>query len=240
MENASIAILSTQAALMRQLDVTANNMANMTTPAYKRQKLLFREYVLQNTPEAEPIKVALDYATTLDMTQGALTRTGNLLDIALDGKGFFSVQGTDGKLYSRAGNLSLNSTHQLVDMSGAPVLNEGGQPITIPEGENALTIASNGSIAGSTGEIGRIGLFEFTNEETVIPVGATHYTSDIPPVSATETKVVQGAVENSNIEPITEMTSILNMQRQYQDNQKIIETTHDLTLKAISRIGTVA
>ncbi len=240
MENASIAILSSQTALMRQLDIAANNVANMTTPGYKRQKLLFREFVLQDTPEAEPIKVALDYATTLDLTQGALTRTGNQLDIALDGKGYFSIQGSGTTLYSRAGSLALNNSRQLVNASGNPVLDEGGQPITIPEGEHNITISTTGSVAGNSGEIGRIGLFEFANEETLVPVGSTHYTSNIPPEPATETKVVQGSIENSNIEPITEIAGILNMQRQYQDNQKIIETTHELTLKAISRIGAVA
>lgn len=240
MENASIAVLSSQSAIMRQLDIAANNIANMATPAYKKQKLLFREYLLQNTPEAEPIRVSMDYATTLDLTQGALTRTGNPLDIALEGKGFFSVQGKNGKLYSRAGSLALNETRELVDMSGAPVLDGSGQPITIPTEETDLHISGDGTISGSSGTIASIGLFEFLNEELITPVGSTHYKSQIPPEAATDTKVVQGAVENSNIEPITEMAAILNMQRQYQDNQKIIETTHDLSLKAISRIGSVA
>ncbi len=134
MENAQLITLNRQMALQRQMDVVANNMANINTTGFKGQSLLFEDYLMPGAEDTafsgsdRDLHFATDWTTVHDMTNGSIEQTGNPLDVALEGDGFLVVQTPAGERYTRNGSLQISATGQLVDISGNPVLS-GGNPI---------------------------------------------------------------------------------------------------------------
>jgi flagellar basal-body rod protein FlgF len=237
MENPIYVALSRQMALRRQLDVVSNNIANMNTTGFKQQRMLFTEMV-QRPGLHEKISFVQDRAVVRDLSNGPLTQTGNPLDLALTGHGYFTVDTVNGPRYTRAGSFQLNDQRQLVDGGGLPVLADDGQPITIPVGTTDIKVTGDGTVATELGPVGRLNIVTFPNEQLMTEVGAGLYVSDEEPQPAPpETKVAQGLLENSNVKPVVEMTAMIEIQRQYQSAQRLVESEHERMRTAIQRLG---
>lgn len=238
MENIAYIGLSNQIALKQKMTVTANNIANMSTPGFKAQDVLFNEY--KATPQGgEAISQVVDRGSYRRMDQGPISATNNPLDVAIQGDGFFSVQADEGTRYTRAGNFTLNNQGQIITQSGHPVLDTNAAPITIPEGETHITITASGQVSTKSGEVGQIGVFKFENDGGLLEVGQNLYSAgeeEAQAAGAGEIKVLQGMVENSNVQPIVEMNKMIEILRQYQSMQNIIKTDHDRQRGAISKL----
>ncbi len=240
MENPIYVALSRQMSLRRQLDVISNNIANMNTTGFKQQRMLFTEF-LERPGMHEQVSFVQDRAVVRDLTVGGLTQTGNPLDVALTGHGYFTVDTVNGPRYSRAGNFRLNDQRQVVDGGGLPVLADNGQPITIPDGTRDIKITGDGTIATELGPVAKLNIVTFKNEQLMTEVGAGLYVSDEEPQPApADTKVAQGMLENSNVKPVVEMTTLIEIQRQYQSNQRLIDNEHDRMRNAIQKLGRTA
>lgn len=240
MESPTYIALSRQSALRRQLDVVAHNVANMNTPAFKAQRVLFQEF-LAKTAFGKELSMAQDFATLRDTRPGPLTRTGNPLDLALHGNGYFVVETLDGPRYTRAGAFQLDAERQLVDRNGLPVLDENDRPIVVPEGALEITVQDNGTIATENGPVARLKLVTFADEQRLRELGADLYVTDQEPQAADETvRVVQGMLEESNVQPIAEMTRMIEIQRQYASTQRLIETEHERQRQAITKLARVS
>jgi len=245
MDVSSFVLLSHEQALRRRLDVAANNMANTNTVGFKREQPLFHEYV--ETSAAAPIQDAkktsfvLDFGAVHDTSQGHFQQTGNPLDVMIDGPGYLTVQTPGGVAYTRAGFIKVLQSGELATSGGQPVLDERGRTISVPTDQvSRITIASDGSVMGPNGPLGRLGITQFTSEAVVSPRGdGMMEGTGGRTLTAAETRLKSGGVEASNVEPIVETTSMVEILRAYQTSQAMSQSLDDLRRNAIGRLGKV-
>lgn len=252
MDNALLVGLSRQVALRRELDVIANNIANLNTTGFKGESVMFEQY-LDPTARHEyfpsndrNIAFVIDRATLQDFSQGPLQRTNAPLDIAIDGPGFFAIQTPNGERYTRAGNFHLNPQGQLVTNNGQQVLGTGG-PIVLEPTDTNIAIAADGTVsatdvAGQTGERGKLRLVNFTNPTQLSAQGDGLWMAPqamAPQPAAVSTRAVQGALEKSNVHAVREMNRMLEVTRAYTNISNMQQRTDELRRKAIDRLAEV-
>ncbi len=239
--------LSQQTALQRKMDVIANNMANMSTTAYKGEQVLCENFVDQFRSEEDrdlnEVNYLLDFGTIRSLEDGPVQVTQNPLDVALQGDGFLTVETDAGEtLYTRRGHLMLNNENFLVlQGSGERVQDVNGNDITIdPQQDGSVTIAEDGTISGDQGQIAVMNLVRFEDERALERRGnALFDAADEAPVPVEELQLVQGAVEGSNVNPIKEVTEMIGVMRAYQSAQRAADRIDDLRERAIERLATV-
>lgn len=239
MENSIYVGLSRSVALQREMDTVSNNIANMNTPGYRGQHMMFKEYVEDPRGIMDPLSMVLDYGQFMSNKPGAMKLTGNKLDVALQGPGFMHVQGPGGEtMYTRAGNFKTTVSGELVTAEGNPVLSNGGGPITIPAGTTDISIAEDGTISNQDGVVGQIGMTEFPNINELDAVGDSMYraSENANGQPAQETRMVQGLLEGSNVNSIVEMTRMIDVHRSYQSVQRMLQTEHDRQRGMIQRL----
>lgn len=242
MENISYIGLSQQMALTSMMNASANNVANMSTPGFKGQRVMFVDY-LNKSPEAnrrDAIHQVLDYGTYRDTTQGSLQMTGNDLDVALEGDGYFVVGGPNGNRYTRNGSFSLNAQREIVTKTGERVLG-GGAPLVVPEGARNITISPDGFITTEQGEVGQFDMAGFANQQQMTEEGDGFYTAAEGVVAgpAGDVRMVQGAIEGSNVNPILEMNRMVEVLRAYQSTYRMLTNDHERIRGAIQKLSRV-
>jgi flagellar basal-body rod protein FlgF len=236
MDTTSYIAASRQIALQRALQVVANNVANLGTTGFKAQSVLF-ETVLERAGEPRTLAFVRDRATLQDPSPGPILPTGSPLDLAIQGPGYFVVQTPAGERYTRAGQLLRNAEGELVTPEGHPVLDEGGRPIVLPADEGPPTIAADGTVSGRSGVLGRIRLVSFAAPERLRPEGSGLLASDDPPIPGARGSLVQGALEGSNVKGVLEITRLIELTRAFEGTQRMLDTHHDLTRRAVERLG---
>lgn len=236
MENPGYIALSRQLSLRHEMDVVANNIANMNTPAYKAESIIFREFIEKPDPKQQ-LSFVQDFGMARNLIDGPASATGNPLDLAISGPGYFSVETPEGIRYTRHGRFQLDAQGQLVNGQGSPVLSANGAPITIPIDAGSLTIAADGTISGRAGQIGQIGLSEFGNQTALKrDANGLYNPENQQPQAATESRMLQGMLEQSNVQPILEMTRMIDIQRAYEAAQRLITSEHDQAMRAINKL----
>lgn len=236
METTAYIALSRQMALRQRMDVIANNVANMTTTGFKAQTLLL-EPAPRDAGASRPLAFVQDIGAVRETDPGPMTPTGNPLDLALDGPGYFVVDTPDGMRYTRAGQFQLNPFNELVTAAGDPVLDDGGAPIALPGDAMSVTVAANGTISSADdGAIGRIGVVAFDDEQALRKVGGGLYQTDQLPAPADGARLVQGMLEGSNVQPVLEMTEMMATVRAYESTQSLVDSHHELQRRAIERM----
>lgn len=244
MENPSYIALSHQTALRRQMDIIANNLANVSSPSYKAERSLFAELLAgQGTPGVaggRGLSFVDEIGMLRDLSPGALTQTGNTLDIALHGRGYFVVETPAGTRYTRQGSLRLDEQGRLVTADGHPLLDEANRPIAVRPGESRIEISHKGIVTTESGEVGRIRVVGFDNEQALRKLGGGLYETDSDPQPPDpKTEVRQGMIESSNVRGVLEITNMIEVMRRYQSAQRIIESEHELQRRAIDKLARV-
>jgi len=257
--------LSTAATGMMAMDlnvqVIANNLANMTTTGYKRQRATFQDLLYdhvsrigtQTSAQGNILPVGIDVGSGVKtvgtarlMTQGTLTSTGNALDVAIRGDGFFKIQMPDGTYaYSRDGSFQMDAQGRIVTPKGNVVM----PAITIPQNSSGLTINAQGQVSviqqGSTTPtvLGQITITRFINQAGLLPIGDNLYTEtpasgspqDGLPGTDGAGDLLQGNLEQSNVDSVSEITNLIAAQRAYEMNGKVI-TAADQMLSTASNL----
>jgi len=241
-ENSLYVALSSQMALRRMLDVTANNVANMNTAAFRAERPVFDSFIQRGkgTPGAAPVAFTVDRATYTDTREGPVQTTGNPLDIAVRGDGWLRLDTPDGPRYSRDGRLNRDAEGRLVSLDGHPVLDDGGGEIIVPEDVAGLRITGDGVLtadSGAEGELGRIGLFRLPGAAALERDAGGLVRFDGDAVPADGAHIVQGAIESANVQPIAEMVRLVELTRAYGQATRIVEGEHERQRNAINRIG---
>jgi flagellar basal-body rod protein FlgF len=240
MDNTLMLGLQTQRVMQRRMDVAANNLANVATTGFKADAVLFEE--VENTgaeaqDDPRDIIFVRDVGLVRDMNQGPIAMTSNPLDVAIEGSGFFMVEGPNGPQYTRDGAFSLAGDGRLVTSDGRAVLNSGGAPIVLdPQGESP-SIGRDGVIRVAGIEAGRIGTATFAAPGALSKVGDNLWDAQGQQPGAFEGVVVQGALEGSNVRPVVELTRLIEISRAYQSAAKIVSGADDLRQRAIERLA---
>jgi flagellar basal-body rod protein FlgF len=245
MENATYIALSSQMALQRQADVVANNLANLSTPAFKGEEMLFSQYLIR-PPGNGPLAYVQDSGTVRDLRQGPITKTSNPLDLALQGSGYFAVQTPLGIRYTRSGHFQLDAQNQVVTSQGYAVLSKDDQPLQVPQNARDITVATDGTISvsqdGTTAQtkIGTLQVADFAVPQTVIPGANGLYVTDQAPQPATGASVQQGMLEESNVQPVVELTRLLSVSRANGSIKSFLDEESKRQLDAIDKLGKVS
>lgn len=255
MENTLLIGLSRQVALERQLDVIANNVANMNTTGFKADKSLFQEYLMpvaraENFGGRDQVlSYVQDRATWHDLTQGATEQTGNSLDVAVEGNAFLVVQTPAGERYSRNGALQINAQGQLVTNEGNAVLGDNG-PIVFQPGDQNINIARDGTVTvreGSNTKVdsqrGKIRLVTFDQPQRLTKEGSSLFAAPagLTPQSATAATggLRQGFIEKSNVSSVVEMSRLIEVTRTYTQIAALMSQQSDIRRSGIEKLAEV-
>jgi flagellar basal-body rod protein FlgF len=254
MDNTLLVGLSRQVALARELDVVANNVANMNTAGFKADGSIFEEFLSPTAQAASPImadrKVSFvqDRGTWHDMSAGAFERTGNPLDVAIDGKGFLVVNTPQGERYTRNGSLQIGPTGTLVTNDGFEVVGESG-PITLQRTDRDISISAEGTISVREGSSirdtprGKLRLVSFdpTQAPRLTKEGSGLFAAPqgVAPQPETNSKIVQHTIEKSNVRGVIEITRMIELSRSYTQVAAILQQQSEMRTSAISKLADV-
>jgi flagellar basal-body rod protein FlgF len=233
--------LSQQMAAYRSMDVIANNLANVSTPAYKRESVLFQQY-MQTVPPAEgqtgpqTITMVQDAGVLRDNNEGRIESTKAPFDLAINGKGYFTIQTPNGNRYSRNGHFTLDQQGQIVTEDGRPLVGDGG-PVTVTPDDGDIHIAADGTVSGKNGQIGKIQIVDFANPKLLTKEGSSLYATTQTPTPSTDAKIGQGFLEASNVEPVVEISHMLEVLRAYEATANLSQTQSNMSLNAIDKLG---
>lgn len=253
MENALLVGLSRQMALGRELDIVANNIANLDTTGFKADNAAFSEYLTSGARDGHfrgndrRISFVQDRASWIDLSQGAIERTGSPLDVAIDGKAYLVVQTPQGQRYTRNGSFSITPGGQLVTSEGYQVLGTGG-PITFHNTDHDITISPSGLVTVREGastadaQRGQLQLAGFAQPHLLKKDGSSTFTAP-PGVNAGPapqgTRVVQGALEKSNVHAVVEMARMIEITRSYTEISNILQQQGDMRRNALQQLSQV-
>jgi flagellar basal-body rod protein FlgF len=244
-ENAAYVGLSRQMTLRRELDVVANNIANAETTGFKVEQLMVGTEVgdrARNAMVRPGVSFVLDKGLGRDYSQGALERTDRTLDFAIEGEGaFFVVQDGAGEAYTRDGAFTIDPEGRLVTGQGHPVLGDG-QEIRLDPALGSPAVAVDGTVSQNGQIVGRLTPVRFDVLSVLEKGGDGLYrnTSNAAPIEAPDARVHQGMLEGSNVNPIIEITNLIEIQRAYERITKMIENANDLSRRSVERLGKVS
>ena len=245
MENAAYVGLSRQMTLRRELDIVANNIANADTTGFKVEQLLLGEEVGERARNAfvrPGVSFVLDNGVGRDFGQGALEQTGRALDFAIEGEGaFFALKDGTGDAYTRDGAFTLDPEGRLTTQAGAAVQGDGGDIILDPA-LGQVAVAADGTISQNGQPVGRLSVVRFDTLAVLEKGGDGLYrnASNATPVAANDVQIRQAMLEGSNVNPILEITNLIEIQRAYESVTRMIENTNDLSRRAVERLGRAA
>jgi flagellar basal-body rod protein FlgF len=247
MENPSYIALSQQMALRRQMDVIANNLANVATPSYKADRIMFAELVAGQAPypatgvTRSKLSFVNETGMLRDVSDGTMIQTGNSLDLAINGPGYFVVETPAGPRYTRQGGFRLDNDGRIVTSDGYALLDNNDRPLAVRPGESRIEITPQGAVSTESGEIGRIRVVSFDNEQALRKLGSGLYETELEPQAANPTtEIRQGMVEGSNVKAVAEVTNMMEIMRRYQSAQKMIDSEHELQRRAIDKLARVS
>jgi flagellar basal-body rod protein FlgF len=228
-------------AQQRLLDVTANNIANANTPGYRAERMQFSDFISQQMgtsapPGGKSIVYTQDRATWREQQAGTLTHTANTFDLALAGDGYFTVNTKAGPRLTRDGRFGLMPDGTLADNNGNAVLDTTGKPVQISPSDTQVTIAGDGSISSENGPLGKIGVVQPADPMKMTAEGGTNFTTDVATQPVASPGIVQGAVEDSNVQPVLETTRMMDNLRQFQFVTQLVQAESDRQQNAIDKL----
>lgn len=223
-------------ALRREMSVTANNLANMSTPSYKTEKPLFTEYTLPQ-PDQKDVSYVQDFGLVRDLQVGTITPTGNALDIAINGPGYFVVQSPNGDRYTRAGLFSLAPNGDIINRQGLPLMDDRGRQFNIPQGTKNITISNDGIISADALNLGKIQLVDFKDERALKKLPDGLYETTQKPERLKQFELRQGMIEGSNVVAMIELTNMIEVQRAYESAKQLVDREDDRMRTAIRKLS---
>ena len=244
METSSLIAVSKQAVIRRSMSVIANNIANMNTTGYKGEKMMFVEHLVRSPGGTriggDKLAFVRDIATARDLSEGTFEKTENPFDLAIHGDGFFVIGTPTGERYTRNGNFQIGNDGQLVTRNGDPVLSDNGAPFFLSPEDNHIEIDSSGTLSTENGELGKIAVVNFADKRDLQLVAGGLYSTTQQAIPVEEARVVQGMLEGSNVQPIIEMTRMIEVHRAYEGTKIFIQKEDERLknmVKEYARVG---
>jgi flagellar basal-body rod protein FlgF len=241
MDIVSSVAASRMIAQQRATDVTADNIANANTPGFKAERMLFSDWVSRQNGGTvirgeAGIAYTQDRATWRDPRAGTLSHTGNPLDLAITSDGYFTVNTPRGPRLTRDGRFGLMPSGTVADSSGNAVLDTNGQPIVLAQTDTKITIAGDGTISSENGQLVKIGVVRVSDPMQIVGEGNTQFRANAPTIAVTSPGIVQGAIEDSNVQPVLEITQMMAGMQNFQFMSQFIHAEADRQQSAIDKL----
>ncbi len=245
MDNSLLVSLSQQLAAYRAMDVIANNLANVSTPGFKREAAKFEEYIAKTRPAEgqtgmQSVSFVKDAGILRDSSQGTVEQTGATYDVAIAGNGFFSVQTPQGMRYTRDGHFSLDASGNLVTSEGYQVQGDGGA-ITITPNDGEISISPDGTISsvvnGVGNQLAKLKLVDFADPRAMTKEGGNLYSTSQTATAPDKVTLRQGALEASNVQPVIEISHMIEVMRAYEATATLSKSQEDMMRQAIDKLG---
>lgn len=232
MDNSGYTTLTRQSGLMREMRIVANNIANAATTGYRQEGLVFSEYV-QSIDGASSLSMGQGNVRQTSFAQGTLTQTGGTFDFAIEGDGFFLVETPAGERLTRSGAFSPNEQGDLVTMDGYRVLDAGGAPVFVPPGAADIAVSADGTISSEGNPIGQIGVVQPLNAREMVREDGVMFRADDGYEPAEGARVLQRFVESSNVDPVLQITRMIEVQRAYELGASFLEAEDERVRQAL-------
>ena len=235
MDAAGYTTLTRQSGLMREMQVVANNIANISTAGFRREGVIFEEHIvaLENGPS---LSMAHGNARVVDLSQAGLSQTNASFDFAIQGEGFFQIETPAGERLTRAGSFTPSQNGELVTNDGHRLLDQGGAPVFIPPDAGQVAVAQDGTVSAGGVPIARIGLWQPSD-----PLSLQHQSGTLFSASAIESAeggiILQGFLEDSNVNPVMEIARMIAVQRAYELGQSFMDQEDKRMRGVIDTLG---
>jgi flagellar basal-body rod protein FlgF len=242
MDNNTSIALSRMSTQERTIDMIANNIANASTSGFRAERMVFADFLVAQprtgtVPGGKQLYFTEDRATYREQTEGAITHTGNPLDLAITGAGYFQVQTAAGPRLTRGGRFGLMPDGTIADGAGNALLDTAGQPMKVGLADTKLSVGGDGSLSSENGPLGRIGISIPTDPYKLVGEGNQLLRADTPLTPAPAPKIVQGALEDSDVQPVTELVKMMAAQRDFQFVTQYVEAEGQRQQGAIDKIA---
>lgn len=234
MDTAGYVALSRQAGLAREMQAVANNIANLATTGYRREGLIFAEMVSALEVEGGSAALTHVHARTTSAAQGVLSQTGGTFDLAIDGEGFFTVDTPGGQRLTRAGSFSPNAAGELVTPQGFMLQDAGGAPVFVPPDAASIRVAGDGTVSADGAPIAQIARVTVDEPWKLQREGGVLFKTDAPLQPAETGSIVQGYLEDANVNPVAEIARMIEVQRAYEAGQRLLDR-EDERIKQVLR-----
>ncbi|WP_373636862.1 flagellar hook-basal body complex protein [Yoonia sp. BS5-3] len=223
MDNASYTTLTRQSGLMREMQTLANNIANASTTGFRAEEVMFSEHIKALGPSASSLSMATAAVRNTVDTQGTLTQTGGTFDLAIEGDGFFLIETPNGQRLTRAGAFTPNENGDLVTADGYPVLDPGGAPVFVPQGLGSVGIGADGTISAGGQPVGQVGLVRPLEPAQMIRESGVMFDAPDGFEAIPDGRMLQGFLEASNVNPILQVSRMIEVQRAYELGQNFLD-----------------
>ncbi len=235
MDNAGYTALTRQSGLLREMQSVANNIANVSTTGFRREGLVFSEFIKALPPGDPSLSMALANVRNTVLEQGALTQTGGSFDFAIEGDGFFLIEGPDGPLLTRAGAFTPSDQGELATPDGLRLLDAGGAPVFVPPDARAVALAADGTLSADGRPLTQIGLYLPADPNDLAHRDGVRFQASggVEPVIEGAV-ILQGFIENSNVDAVSEIARMIEVQHAYELGQTFLEK-EDERIRAVLR-----
>ena len=211
--------LTRQVGLMREMQSVANNLANMSTTGFRKEGVIFSEVVRDVEGPAGSVSMGAARVRNIDLQQGALTATGGQFDFAIEGDAFFMLATPNGERLTRAGVFTPNAASELVNPDGHALLDLGGAPVFVPPDARQVSLSSDGTLTADGRPLTQIGVFVPADRNDLQREGGTLFAAEGGVEPADNARFLQGFVEGSNVNPLLEISRMIEVQRSYEIGQ---------------------
>ncbi|MEJ6393031.1 flagellar hook-basal body complex protein [Gymnodinialimonas sp. 2305UL16-5] len=224
MDNPGYTALTRLSGLMREMAVVANNIANSSTTGFRTEGLVFAEHVSRIGGDAPSLSMGVAAGRSISLQQGGLDQTGGVFDFAIEGEGFFLIETPGGQALTRAGNFIRNDAGELVTPDGDMLLDAGGAPVFVPPAAGSISLAQDGTLSADGQPITVIGLYQPADPLELSRQSGVAFTAESGFVPAENGRVLQGFLEQSNVDPVAQIARMIEVQRAYELGQSFVET----------------
>lgn len=237
MDTSSYIMLTRMSGLRRELQVVAHNIANTATTGYRREGVIFSEFVVGMGRADPSVSMALGNTRQTMQLQGAMSQTNGRFDFAVEGDGFFQLETAQGPRLTRAGNFTPNAAGELVNPDGHRLLDAGGAPIFVPPGARDVALARDGTLSADGAPLARVGVVMPADPVTMTRAAGTLFAveGDVVPVETPQ--LLQGFLEESNVDPMIEMSRMIDVQRAYERGQRLMQREDERIKGVIQTLG---
>jgi flagellar basal-body rod protein FlgF len=237
MDNAIYATLTRQSGLMREMQTVANNIANVSTNGFRREGVIFSEHIAALDGGEPSLSMAEALARIVSRTQGPLAETGGTFDFAIEGEGYFLIDTPEGQQLTRAGSFTPSPEGELLTLDGFRLLDAGAAPVFVPAGARGITLSQDGTLSAEGRPLAEIGLFLPADPNGLVHVGGTRFSAEAGVEAIEGGVMLQGFLEESNVDPISEIARMIEVQRAYEMGQTFLDREDERIRGVISTLG---